>query len=123
MGKKEGGGGVRAFFLEAWNGDGSLTSDRISRGTVHTENLCISIFGNTQPAKLSRYLYHAIRGTDNDGLLQRFQLLIYPDERKDWRFIDRPPHHQAKQRVINLFKKLATINFVEYGATKEVNDR
>ena len=72
----------RTFFLEAWNGYGSLTSDRIGRGTVHTENLCVSIFGNTQPAKLIRYLYQAIRGADNDGLLQRFQLLIYPDPQR-----------------------------------------
>ncbi|SRR5579885_1538208 len=121
--EKEGREGDRAFFLEAWNGDGSLTTDRISRGTVHTENLCISIFGNTQPAKLSRYLYHAIRGADNDGLLQRFQLLIYPDEPKKWEFIDRNPHHQAKQRVIEVFKKLAVINPVEIGAIKGMSDR
>lgn len=120
---KEGREGDRAFFLEAWNGDGSLTTDRISRGTVHTENLCISIFGNTQPAKLSRYLYHAIRGTDNDGLLQRFQLLIYPDAPKNWKLIDRVPHHQAKQRVVGLFKKLAEMNFLECGATREANNR
>lgn len=121
--EKEGREGDRAFFLEAWNGDGSLTTDRISRGTVHTENLCLSIFGNTQPAKLSRYLYHAIRGADNDGLLQRFQLLIYPDEPINWEFVDRRPHHEAKQRVINLFKQLAAINPVECGATKESSDR
>ncbi len=120
---KEGREGDRAFFLEAWNGDGSLTTDRISRGTVHVENLCVSIFGNTQPAKLSRYLYHAIRGTDNDGLLQRFQLLIYPDEPKNWHLIDRSPNHAAKQRAGSLFKKLATMNFIECGATKEANDR
>lgn len=120
---KEGREGDRAFFLEAWNWDGSLTTDRIGRGTVHTENLCISIFGNTQPAKFSRYLYHAIRGSDNDGLFQRFQLLIYPDELKNWQFIDRAPHHQAKQRVVSLFKKLAEMNFIECGATKEEKDR
>lgn len=120
---KEGRETDRAFFLEAWNGDGSLTTDRISRGTLHTENLCVSIFGNTQPAKLSRYLYRAIRGTDNDGLLQRFQLLIFPDEKQNWQLIDRVPDHQAKQRVINLITKLATMNFAEYNATQEISDR
>lgn len=120
---KEGREGDRAFFFEAWNGDGSLTTDRIGRGTVHVENLCVSIFGNTQPAKLSRYLYHAIRGTDNDGLLQRFQLLIYPDEPKEWKFIDRKPNCSAKQKASALFKKLATMNFIENGAIKETHDR
>jgi hypothetical protein len=79
---REGREGDRAYFLEAWNGYGSLTTDRISRGTVHTENVCLSIFGNIQPAKLAHYLDRTIRGMDNDGLLQRFQLLIYPDQLK-----------------------------------------
>lgn len=70
--EKEGRDSDRAFFLEAWNGDGSMTIDRVTRGTIHVKNLCVSIFGNTQPAKISRYLYNAIRGKDNDGLLQRF---------------------------------------------------
>ena len=117
--EKEGHEGDRAFFLEAWNGYGSLTTDRISRGTVHTENLCISIFGNTQPAKLSRYLYNAIRGIDNDGLLQRFQLLICPDDNRDWRLVDQIPDSASKQRVANIFEKLATMNFTEHGATKK----
>ena len=33
----------RSFYLEAWNGDDSKTTDRIGRGTTHTKNLCISI--------------------------------------------------------------------------------
>lgn len=120
---KEGREGDRAFFLEAWNGYGSLTTDRIGRGTVHTENLCISIFGNTQPAKLTRYLDHAIRGLDNDGLLQRFQLLIYPDEPQHWKLIDRKPNHQAKQRAVHILKNLSEMDFTQYGATKEGQDR
>lgn len=113
----------RAFFLEAWNGYGSLTTDRIGRGTVHTENLCMSIFGNTQPAKLSRYLYHAIRGMDNDGLLQRFQLLIYPDEPQNWSLIDRKPNYEAKQRVLGIINTLVTMDYIEQGALKEPQER
>jgi hypothetical protein len=113
----------RAFFLEAWNGYGSLTTDRISRGTVHTENLCISIFGNTQPAKLSRYLHYAIRGIDNDGLLQRFQLLIYPDDNLNWQLVDKPANHTAKKRAANIVKQLTRMNYLEFGATIEANER
>lgn len=113
----------RAFFLEAWNGYGSLTTDRIGRGTVHTENLCVSIFGNTQPAKLTRYLYHAIRGLDNDGLLQRFQLFVYPDEPKNWCLIDRKPNYQAKERVLAIIKNLVEMDFLQQGAEKEAHDR
>ena len=120
---REGREGDRAFFLEAWNGYGSLTTDRISRGTVHTENLCLSIFGNIQPAKLAHYLDRTIRGMDNDGLLQRFQLLIYPDQLKHWQLIDRIPDMKAKERAHDIFKKLANMNFVEHGASKEAGDR
>src|SRR5262249_39635375 len=38
-------------------------------------------------------------------------------------FIDRSPHHQAKQRVIDVFKKLAVMNPVEIGAIKGIGDR
>jgi hypothetical protein len=120
---KEGRESDRAFFLEAWNGCGSLTTDRIGRGTVHTENLCLSIFGNTQPAKLIQYLDKAIRGADNDGLLQRFQLLIYPDETRNWKLIDRVPNHRAKQRAIQTLNKLTDMDFTQCGAIKEVSDR
>lgn len=113
----------RAFFLEAWNGYGSMTTDRIGRGTVHTENLCISIFGSTQPAKLARYLYHAIRGLDNDGLLQRFQLLIYPDETTNWKLIDRKPDYQAKERAISIIKNLVEMDFIKAGATKDAQEK
>lgn len=113
----------RAFFLEAWNGYGSLTSDRIGRGTVHTENLCVSIFGSTQPARLMHYLYHAIKGSDNDGLLQRFQLLVYPDEPKGWKLIDQEPNQQAKQRAFNVIQKLVNMDFMQHGASKESKNR
>jgi len=55
----------RAFYLEAWNGYGSYTSDRIGRGTTYTENLCVSIYGGIQPAKLLKYLQQATNGTDS----------------------------------------------------------
>ncbi len=48
--------GDREFYLEAWNGTGSYTVDRIGRGTVHIPGLCVSILGGIQPGKLERYL-------------------------------------------------------------------
>ncbi|OGT35287.1 MAG: hypothetical protein A3F11_10130 [Gammaproteobacteria bacterium RIFCSPHIGHO2_12_FULL_37_14] len=121
--EQDGREGDRSFFLEAWNGDGSLTSDRIGRGTVHTKNLCISLFGSTQPAKLLRYLHQAIRGADNDGLLQRFQLFVYPDEKSDWRLVDRVPDVKAKQRAFDIFKTLSEMDFIQHGATKHEEGR
>ncbi len=106
----------RAFYLEAWNGYGSKTTDRIGRGTIHTKNLCISILGSTQPSKLLSYFQHALSGADNDGLLQRFQLLVYPDESPKWTLIDRKPDEQARERAFTLMTKLAKMNFASFGA-------
>ncbi|MBS0271178.1 MAG: DUF3987 domain-containing protein [Proteobacteria bacterium] len=106
----------RAFYLEAWNGYGSKTTDRIGRGTIHTKNLCLSILGSTQPAKLLSYFEHTLTGVENDGLIQRFQLLVYPDKQKNWELIDRRPNDQARERASAVMMKLAKIDFSQYGA-------
>jgi len=105
----------RAFFLESWNGYGSITTDRIGRGTTHCDNLCVSILGSIQPAKLLAYLYQATSALDNDGLMQRMQLMVYPDSEK-WQLIDEYPDSRAKNRAFEVFKKIAEMNFMEHGA-------
>lgn len=102
----------RAFFLEAWNGKGTHTTDRIGRGTIDTGNMCISVFGTSQPDKLIRYLSGAMQG-NNDGLLQRFQLLVYPDD-VTWQLVDKKPNQQAKIRTLNIIKTLANMDFSKY---------
>ena len=109
----------RAFFLESWNGYGSYTSDRIGRGTTYTENMCVSIYGGIQPAKLLRYLQQATSGYQNDGLIQRLQLLVYPDEPKQWNLVDQFPDHKAKDRCNDIIKKLSEMDFTEHGATTD----
>ncbi len=42
---REGREGTRAFFLEAWNGTGRFTYDRIKRGTIDIEAACLSMLG------------------------------------------------------------------------------
>ena len=105
----------RAFYLEAWNGYGDHHSDRIGRGTTYTKNLCVSIFGGIQPARLAAYLYGALKGNDNDGLVQRIQLLTYPDEPKTWKLIDRTPDIAARERAYSVVERLAEANFTEWG--------
>jgi putative DNA primase/helicase len=106
----------RCFYLEAWNGYGSKTMDRIGRGTIFSKNLCVSILGTTQPSKLLAYFQNAIRGIENDGLLQRFQLLVYPDEIKTWQYVDEHPNEHAQKLASNIMIKLAQMDFTLYGA-------
>jgi len=106
----------RSFYLEAWNGIGSHVSDRIGRGTVVAKNVCVSILGSIQPDRLSRYLFQSINGSDNDGLLQRFQLMVYPDDATNWEYVDCKPDIIANNKIENIIKKLANMDFVWYGA-------
>lgn len=94
----------RAFYLEAWNGNQPYTVDRITRGTIHIPALCLSIFGGVQPGRLGAYVQDALDGTSNDdGLIQRFQLAVYPEPRKTWTLVDRPPDKSARDCVQRIF--------------------
>ncbi|MBC6941930.1 MAG: DUF3987 domain-containing protein [Xanthomonadales bacterium] len=89
---REGREGDRAFFLECWNGKGSFDFDRISRGTTRIEACAVSIMGGVQPGKLAEYVRGSIKdGAADDGLIQRFQMSIYPDLSPVWRFRDFAP--------------------------------
>lgn len=100
----------RAFYLEAWNGHGSFPLDRIGRGHVICDNLCVSILGGTQPDRVRSYLYQARR--DNDGLLQRYQLLIYPDSTAYTGMVDDYPDTSARDTAFSLFDTLARADFL-----------
>ena len=112
---REGREGDRSFFLEAWNGTGSFDTDRIGRGSILIPNLCVSIFGGIQPDKLTEYLEQAAHALGNDGTLQRFQVLVYPDARP-WEWRDRAPNKQARDTAFRLFELLADFDPVAWGA-------
>ncbi len=113
--EKKGHESDRSFYLEAWNGDKPYTIDRISRGTIHAKNICVSILGTTQPDKILSYLTKALTKLDNDGLIQRFQLLVYPDQ-KSWCHVDDHPNEEAKDRVFQICKTIDEMMFTDYGA-------
>ena len=104
---KPGREGDREFYLECWNGSGSFTIDRVSRGTVHIDSLCLSVLGGFQPGKLSSYITNMKQGgAADDGLMQRFQLIVYPDLPEGWENIDRQPNEKACQKLTNLFNSI-----------------
>ncbi len=121
---RDGREGDRAFFLETWNGYGSYVFDRISRGTIHILSLTLSMIGGIQPGPLSSYLYHTLSGgMKDDGLLQRFQLIVYPDITKEWINVDRWPDNDAKNRVYNLFKSLDQLEPAHIGASIDLDSK
>ncbi|MBL1320425.1 MAG: DUF3987 domain-containing protein [Methylophaga sp.] len=113
----------RAYYLEGWNGNGSYTDVKIGRGLTDAKNICISLLGGIQPDKLKRYLYQAMKG-NNDGLMQRLQLAVWPDVPKNWQLIDTVPNKEQKQHAYDLLATLADIDFIQAGATQgEYDDR
>ena len=113
----------RAFHIEAWNGQGSFTSDRIGRGTTHCELVCESVFGSIQPARIIPHIRQTINGSANDGLIQRFQVLVYPDN-SEWVYVDQSPDNDAEKRAFKLIQKLNDLDFVkDAGAVLEDGDK
>jgi putative DNA primase/helicase len=110
----------RAFYLEAWNGEGSFTFDRIGRGKTHVKNLTVSILGTIQPAMIEPYLRGALEGYGDDGLIQRFQLLVYPETPKSYRYIDRLPNGRAAAR--ESFRNLHSLTPESIGASRLTDD-
>lgn len=104
---REGSEGARAFFLEAWNGDGRFTYDRIGRGTVEIEAACLSLLGGIQPGPLMEYQQSALRGgAGDDGLIQRFQLMVWPDISGGWQNVDRSPNREARRMASEVIERL-----------------
>ena len=69
----------RGFYLTGYNGNNSYSYRTISRGEDLVERVIISIIGGTQPGKLERVVNEMKNNVTNDGFLQRFQGVVYPD--------------------------------------------
>ena len=87
---------ARGFYLSGWSGTGSYSFDRIGRGSITLSRYCLSVFGGFQPDRIKAYVKLAQRGSSrNDGLLQRFQLLVWPDPLGIVTLVDRAPNRVA----------------------------
>lgn len=109
--EKKGREGDREFFLEAFNAKENYTVDRIGRGTVRVPSLTLSIIGGIQPGKLESYVVAALAGGRGaDGLLQRFQLTVYPEPLTDYVHVDRPVDLAARERVQHIYEQLSKLD-------------
>lgn len=110
----------RAFYLEAWNGKGRHTIDRVGKGTFHISALTLTVLGGIQPGPLASYIRGAVEGEGGaDGLLQRFQLLVWPDRQRPYANIDRYADTAAKNRAFEIFEFLDLKTGAELGAKKD----
>lgn len=106
---------ARGFYLSGWGGQDSYTFDRIMRGTVRIPAVNISVFGTTQPSRLAGYMRESIRRFD-DGMVQRLQLLAWPDFTGEFREADRYPNSEARNAAHECYADLASMDVRELGA-------
>ncbi|MBN8474509.1 DUF3987 domain-containing protein [Sulfuritalea sp.] len=107
MAQKPGNEGLNDFLLSAWNGDGSFTFDRIGRGlNRRIDHVCVAVLGGIQPGRLVEHVTGATHGGAGDsGLVQRFQLLTWPDLREEWQLVDRKPDRDAQVAAYKVFEQ------------------
>lgn len=119
---KEGNQEARSLYLTAADGDKSFIVDRIMRGSGRKiDALCLSMIGGIQPAVLARYVRETQRaGAGDDGLLQRFGLMVYPDITGEWQNVDRPPNQEAREAAKALIERLCNLQPEAIGAEADL---
>lgn len=76
------------------------------------------MIGGIQPGPFMEYLCKS-SGSGDDGLLQRFQLAVWPDSPRTWRNIDRFPDSKARQAAYEVCERLHTLEAVELGTEND----
>lgn len=107
---KKGKEGDREFFLESWNGFGSYSVDRVGRRSIYLPAICLSILGGIQPNKLNDYIRSSDTDLSSDGLLQRFQLTVFPELSREWKNIDRFPNEKNFYKALDAYQSLQKLS-------------
>ena len=120
---KEGHEAARGFYLEAWNGNGRYSYDRIMRGTIDIDAACVSMIGTIQPSRLAEYVIGAVKGgSGDDGLIQRNQLTVWPECPSSCRNVDRWPDTQAKAQAYAVVCRLDELVAADVEAVRPDDD-
>jgi hypothetical protein len=111
---------ARGFFLTAWNGTSGYTFDRIIRGKTHIEAACLSLLGSTQPGRLTEYMRGALTGgAGDDGMVQRFSLLVWPDQSPSWENMDCYPASEPRAAAWQAYRRLDELTADAAGAASD----
>lgn len=101
---------ARGFFLTGWGGTAGYSFDRIGRGSITLDRYCLGVFGGFQPDRIKAYVQFTQRGNSkNDGLLQRFQLLVWPDHAENIKLVDRAPNQATINRYYQAVFSLSNL--------------
>ncbi|MEB4590034.1 YfjI family protein [Candidatus Thiothrix sp. Deng01] len=107
------GGEDRAFYLELYDRLTPYTFDRIMRGTTMIDHPILSIVGGIQPSKIAGVVRGAVSGEMDDGLIQRFQLMVWPDNEESFSYRDRAPEPRAYAAYMGMMRRLSELPIPE----------
>lgn len=100
---------ARTLYLSGWSGKQRLDTKRMSRDEVSLDAYSLGVIGTIQPGPLGEFVSAA--GTKgDDGLMQRFGLMAWPDDSLGFRSVDDAPNEIAKRKYIECIERMATIN-------------
>ena len=108
----------RGFYLTGADGVQGFTFDTIGRGlNLRVPAVCLSIIGTSQPGKIGRYLRQAQAGGEgDDGMMERFGLMGWPDSSRSGTTCDRWPDTDARRRALAIFERLDNLTAESVGA-------
>ncbi|MGH8766788.1 MAG: DUF3987 domain-containing protein, partial [Burkholderiales bacterium] len=120
---RQGQEGARAFYLEAWNGTNPYTFERILRGSTRIDRCCLSVLGGIQPGAISGYIRQAVDGgVGDDGLMQRFSVLLWPEPKADYQYTDKLPDRDVAQTAEEVARRFATLDPMAVEAQQDFAD-
>jgi len=109
---------ARSLYLTGWSGTEGYATDRIGRGHVRADCVNLSILGTIQPNVLRQIVHDAVSGGGgDDGLIQRFQLAVFPDPVRQFEKVDRDPDYTAMQHYEGLIQQLINLDPATLGAS------
>src|SRR5262249_2593435 len=81
---------------------------------------CLSLIGSTQRGRLAAHLAHSLKGDRaDDGLMQRFSMLVFPDVSEDWQMIDAKPDPEKRRIAYSAMEYLDQLTADAAGAIQD----
>jgi putative DNA primase/helicase len=113
----------RPFYTEAFSGTATNHQiERAGQGTIIIPHFTLSLLGTIQPLPFAQLIRAATTGSDADGFVARFQMLVYPDA-LPYKHVDRWPDTEAKNRAFAIFEALDNLTPESIGAQCEEGER
>src|SRR3546814_8209756 len=84
--------------ISDWSSD--VCSSDLRGANLSIPSVTISVLGSTQPGMIQNYVRNVMSGSgSDDGLLQRFGMMVWPDMPRTWTEHDREPNSEFRQQA------------------------